>query len=70
MFDVDRMLADTECDGHRVAFNEAFAEAGLGLALGCGVIREAAGGTGSALVLDQFGEPQQPRSVSWGRVRH
>lgn len=29
IFDVDGTLADTERDGHRVAFNEAFASAGL-----------------------------------------
>lgn len=29
LFDVDGTLADTERDGHRVAFNNAFAEAGL-----------------------------------------
>lgn len=29
IFDVDGTLADTEPDGHRVAFNAAFAEAGL-----------------------------------------
>lgn len=29
IFDVDGTLADTERDGHRVAFNEAFAEYGL-----------------------------------------
>lgn len=29
IFDVDGTLADTERDGHRVAFNEAFNEAGL-----------------------------------------
>lgn len=29
MFDVDGTLADSERDGHRVAFNEAFADAGL-----------------------------------------
>lgn len=29
LFDVDGTLADTEKDGHRVAFNVAFAEAGL-----------------------------------------
>jgi HAD superfamily hydrolase (TIGR01509 family) len=29
IFDVDGTLADTECDGHRPAFNAAFAEAGL-----------------------------------------
>lgn len=30
IFDVDGTLAETERDGHRVAFNRAFAEAGLG----------------------------------------
>jgi beta-phosphoglucomutase-like phosphatase (HAD superfamily) len=30
IFDVDGTLADTERDGHRVAFNAAFVEAGLG----------------------------------------
>ncbi len=29
IFDVDGTLADTERDGHRVAFNLAFQEAGL-----------------------------------------
>ena len=29
IFDVDGTLADTEKDGHRVAFNRTFAEAGL-----------------------------------------
>lgn len=29
LFDVDGTLADTERDGHRVAFNQAFTEAGL-----------------------------------------
>ena len=29
LFDVDGTLADTERDGHRVAFNQAFADAGL-----------------------------------------
>jgi beta-phosphoglucomutase-like phosphatase (HAD superfamily) len=30
IFDVDGTLADTECDGHRPAFNAAFEEAALG----------------------------------------
>src|SRR5690606_2096484 len=29
LFDVDGTLADTERDGHRIAFNRAFAQAGL-----------------------------------------
>jgi HAD superfamily hydrolase (TIGR01509 family) len=31
IFDCDGVLVDTERDGHRVAFNRAFAEAGLGV---------------------------------------
>src|SRR3569623_2204478 len=30
IFDVDGTLADTELHGHRIAFNRAFAQAGLG----------------------------------------
>ena len=33
IFDVDGTLADTEQDGHRVAFNRAFGEAAPGLGL-------------------------------------
>ena len=29
IFDVDGTLAETECDGHRVAYNQALAEAGV-----------------------------------------
>ena len=29
IFDCDGVLADTERDGHRLAFNETFAEVGL-----------------------------------------
>ena len=32
IFDVDGTLADTERDGHRVAFNQAFEQAGMSLA--------------------------------------
>jgi len=32
LFDCDGVLVDTERDGHRVAFNEAFAEKGLPVA--------------------------------------
>ena len=31
LFDVDGTLAETEGDGHRVAFNQAFADAGIGI---------------------------------------
>jgi len=30
IFDVDGTLAETERDGHRIAFNRAFEDAGLG----------------------------------------
>ncbi len=39
IFDVDGTLSDTERDGHRVAFNQAFDEAESGLVLGCGNLR-------------------------------
>jgi len=47
IFDVDGTLADTERDGHRVAFNQAFAEAGLDWEWtvdGYGSLLEVAGG--------------------------
>lgn len=31
IFDCDGVLVDTECDGHRVAFNAAFEELGIGI---------------------------------------
>ena len=49
IFDVDGTLADTERHGHRVAFNEAFAEANLPYewdAEGYGVLLELPGGEG------------------------
>ena len=39
IFDCDGVLADTERDGHRPAFNQAFAEAGLDVVLGRGRVR-------------------------------
>lgn len=49
IFDVDGTLADTERHGHRVAFNQAFAEAGLPYEWdpeGYGVLLERPGGEG------------------------
>jgi len=40
LFDVDGTLADTERDGHRVAFNRAFAETGLDWNWGVGLYQE------------------------------
>jgi len=40
LFDVDGTLADTERDGHRVAFNRAFAETGLNWNWGVGLYGE------------------------------
>ena len=48
IFDCDGVLADTERDGHRPAFNQAFAEAGLPVALGRGGVRPPAAGSAAA----------------------
>ncbi len=47
IFDCDGVLADTERDGHRVAFNNAFAEKGLAIEWGVelyGELLEVSGG--------------------------
>ncbi|RMG36478.1 MAG: HAD family hydrolase [Gammaproteobacteria bacterium] len=46
IFDVDGTLADTERDGHRVAFNRAFADAGLDWDWGVDLYGELLGVTG------------------------
>jgi HAD superfamily hydrolase (TIGR01509 family) len=46
IFDVDGTLADTERDGHRVAFNRAFAEAGLDWKWSVGLYQKLLGVTG------------------------
>ena len=43
IWDVDGTLAETEDEGHRVAFNLAFEEAGLPLAVGLVAVRRTAG---------------------------
>jgi HAD superfamily hydrolase (TIGR01509 family) len=40
IFDCDGVLAETERDGHRVAFNEAFAQTGLGVTWDVGLYQE------------------------------
>jgi len=58
VFDVDGTLADTERDGHRVAFNQAFADAGLDWNWSVEVYRELLNVTGGKerirYYLDRF----------------
>ncbi len=58
IFDCDGTLADTECDGHRVAFNLAFKEAGLNWQWGVetyGKLLEVTGGKERILhFIDEF----------------
>jgi len=48
IFDCDGVLVDTERDGHRVAFNRAFAARGYGVAEAIGVDHARKGGNGGA----------------------
>lgn len=64
IFDVDGTLADTERDGHRVAFNRAFADAGLDWEWSVGLYGELLEVTGGKerirFFLDRF-RPDFPR---------
>jgi HAD superfamily hydrolase (TIGR01509 family) len=64
IFDCDGVLADTERDGHRVAFNRAFAEAGLAnvwdVKLYARLLRIAGGKERMRAYFDQVGWPVQP----------
>jgi HAD superfamily hydrolase (TIGR01509 family) len=65
IFDVDGTLADTERDGHRIAFNRAFAEAGLDWDWSVEVYGELLSVTGGKerilYYLDRY-QPEFPRS--------
>jgi HAD superfamily hydrolase (TIGR01509 family) len=54
IFDVDGTLADTERDGHRVAFNEAFAAAGLNYRWSVAEYGELLATTGGRRRIEQY----------------
>jgi len=60
IFDVDGTLADTERDGHRVAFNLAFAEAGLDWRWDEALYGELLAVTGGKERIRQFIETKDP----------
>lgn len=69
IFDVDGTLADTERDGHRVAFNRAFAEAGLNWEWSVeryGQLLEVSGGKER---LQRYLQEDQPDFVPPGEVK-
>ncbi len=61
IFDVDGTLADTERDGHRVAFNLAFEEAGLDWGWDEALYGELLAVTGGKERIRQFIETKNPR---------
>ncbi len=72
IFDVDGTLADTERNGHRVAFNQAFEEAGLPwhwdveTYVSVNYYTRQQSFTGAKIVLDQLGEPGNEFTVPSG----
>lgn len=60
IFDVDGTLADTERDGHRLAFNRAFAEAGLDWEWGVGLYGELLAVTGGKERMRYYVERYRP----------
>lgn len=60
IFDVDGTLADTERDGHRPAFNRAFAEAGLDWAWGVDLYGELLAVTGGKERMRHYVERYRP----------
>ena len=73
IFDVDGTLADTERDGHRVAFNAAFAEAGLDWNWDVALYGELLAGWQmlSDAPFNAFVDVYRPgKWGSWGALRH
>lgn len=60
IFDVDGTLADTERDGHRLAFNAAFAEAGLSWHWDAALYGELLAVTGGKERIRHFCEKHEP----------
>ncbi|MFV1997412.1 MAG: HAD family hydrolase [Acidiferrobacterales bacterium] len=60
IFDVDGTLADTERDGHRVAFNQAFEDAGLGWHWDVNTYGELLAVTGGKERMRHYVEDYQP----------
>ncbi len=60
IFDVDGTLADTERDGHRIAFNQAFAEAGLDWHWDVGLYGELLAVTGGKERMRHYAERYRP----------
>ncbi|MBI5782884.1 MAG: HAD family hydrolase [Gammaproteobacteria bacterium] len=60
IFDVDGTLADTERDGHRLAFNRAFAEAGLDWEWNAGLYGELLAVTGGKERMRHYVERYRP----------
>lgn len=60
IFDVDGTLADTERDGHRLAFNRAFAEAGLDWEWNVGLYGELLAVTGGKERMRHYVERYRP----------
>lgn len=60
IFDVDGTLADTERDGHRLAFNRAFADAGLDWEWGIGLYGELLAVTGGKERMQYYVERYRP----------
>ncbi|WP_096361848.1 HAD family hydrolase [Sulfuricaulis limicola] len=60
IFDVDGTLADTERDGHRLAFNRAFAEAGLDWEWDVGLYGELLAVTGGKERMRHYVEHYRP----------
>lgn len=60
IFDVDGTLADTERDGHRLAFNAAFSEAGLDWHWDVALYRELLGVTGGKERIKHYVDRYRP----------